>query len=215
MCIAVKLCLEHQHKEWRRGCSSKLWLWHIQFVGLETTECKGALQPFSRAGPRLGGLVALEIRISPAQRRTCFLKPFIYCCMIVSDHVHWVRSWPMPCTSSSFSILSSRWIRLSAISKHSGPLSAVTSPIQHLHLKAPFSHLVKDVEYKTISIQSSAAARSWKANLNLKSQISKQWCLKIFIMESYVVTFSFSCICKVGNHQLIIIDVMLGIWFNN
>lgn len=106
-------------------------------------------------------------------------------------------------------------IRLSAISKHSGPLSAVTSPIQHLHLKAPFSHLVKDVEYKTISIQSSAAARSWKANLNLKSQISKQWCLKIFIMESYVVTFSFSCICKVGNHQLIIIDVMLGIWFNN
>lgn len=78
-----------------------------------------------------------------------------------------------------------------------------------------FSHLVKAVEYKTISVQSSAAARSWKANLNLKSQISKQWCLEIFVIEFYVVAFSFCCTCKVGNYQLIIIDVMLWIWFNN
>lgn len=107
------------------------------------------------------------------------------------------------------------WVQ--AIFKHSGPLFAVTDPPPCVFSnptsspQALFSHLVRAVEYKTISVQSSAAARSWKANLNLKSQISKQWSLKIFIMEFYVVTFSFSCICKVGNYQLTITDVMLGI----
>lgn len=103
MCIAVKLCLEHQHKEWRRGCSSKLWLWHIQFVGLETTECKGALQPFSRAGPRPGGLVALEIRISPAQRRTCFLKPATTAWLCQTTCIEWGADPSHACLHGSLS----------------------------------------------------------------------------------------------------------------
>lgn len=107
------------------------------------------------------------------------------------------------------------WVQ--AILRHSGPLSAGTDPPPCVFSnpasssQALFSNLVKAVKYKTIFVQSSAAARSWKANLNLESEISKQWCLKIFIMEFYIVTFSFCCICKVGNYQLIIIDVMLEI----
>lgn len=60
-----------------------------------------------------------------------------------------------------------------AIFKHSGPLSAGTDPPLCVFSnpasspQALFSHIVKAVEYKTIFVQSSAAAKSWKANLTL------------------------------------------------
>lgn len=195
MCIAVKLCLEHQQQ-------AVIMAHSVCEAG--NPDCKGALH--YRTGALGAAALGNQGKSCPKEDWLVFWKNLLLHHRALTEelthsmHVVLMVLYPQLQTELG-------WVW--AILKLRFPFCCDWSSTLCLLQSRPFPPtLLKLLNTRPFLF-------SWKANLNLKSKISKQWCLKIFIMEFYVVTFSFCCICKVGNSQLVIMDVVLGIWFNN